>query len=276
MGISEVEARFEPTLAQGLVLVLLVFVAGFALAPVGRLVGLGNVELLEYLVSGVAAPAAVLWLGVKLTERPWRDALPFRRVAVPAIAWFLVAQAGATALVLGLVLRFAPLSPPPESLVRAILRGGPIAVVVGAPVVEELLCRGLLLSGLLRTHGRWVAILGSAVLFAGLHMNPWQAPVALLLGVLYAYAAVMTRSLWLPIFGHMFNNCSVLFGGGVVEVSFGVDGPGREWLLMAVGASVLLFGAYRLGQVPQSAASEDVLMQAAPKGVVEVERAAMR
>ena len=61
---------------------------------------------------------------------------------------------------------------------------GPFLAVVIAPVTEEVVFRGLILRGLL---GRWrpaAAILFSSALFALVHFNPAQAPVALLLGLL--------------------------------------------------------------------------------------------
>jgi len=67
--------------------------------------------------------------------------------------------------------------------------------VVAAPVVEELLFRGLLLGGLLRSVPTFVAVLWSALLFTFVHpMVSW--PAVFLLGT--ACAVVRQRSNFLP------------------------------------------------------------------------------
>lgn len=83
-----------------------------------------------------------------------------------------------------------------------------LAVVI-APVTEEVLFRGLILRGLLGRWKPWAAILASALLFALMHFNPAQAPVALVLGLVLGWIYSRTRSLGLCIIGHALNNASV-------------------------------------------------------------------
>lgn len=80
------------------------------------------------------------------------------------------------------------------------------AMVVQAPLAKEVLFRGVILGGLLahRTPGR--AIVWSALLFAVLHLNPWQYPAALILGLVLALWVVQTGSLLPAIVGHALNN----------------------------------------------------------------------
>src|SRR5206468_11743509 len=51
-----------------------------------------------------------------------------------------------------------------------------IVVVVGAPIVEELFFRGLVLRSLQRRFGDAWAVVGSAVLFGLAHSEPLQLP----------------------------------------------------------------------------------------------------
>lgn len=81
-----------------------------------------------------------------------------------------------------------------------------ISVSVFAPLFEEWLCRGLVLRGLLQKTSPVSAILVSAVFFAVLHMNPWQALPAFLLGVLFGYVYYKTGSLKLTMLMHCVNN----------------------------------------------------------------------
>ena len=62
--------------------------------------------------------------------------------------------------------------------------------VAGAPIVEEVLCRGLVLRQLRRATSGWVAIFLSAACFALIHGNIFQGIFTFPLGVLLGYLAV--------------------------------------------------------------------------------------
>ena len=81
-----------------------------------------------------------------------------------------------------------------------------ISVSVFAPLFEEWLCRGLVLRGLLQKHSPAAAISISAIFFAVLHMNPWQAVPAFILGLLFGYVYYKTGSLKLTMLMHCVNN----------------------------------------------------------------------
>lgn len=81
-----------------------------------------------------------------------------------------------------------------------------ISVSIFAPLFEEWLCRGLVLRGLLQKTGPTAAIVVSAAFFAILHMNPWQALPAFLLGLLFGYVYYKTGSLKLTMLMHCVNN----------------------------------------------------------------------
>ena len=107
----------------------------------------------------------------------------------------------------GFLLEQLDFAPDLDALVNTSWQGPVLAVVV-APLTEELVFRGLILRGLL---GRWrpaVAITASAALFAATHLNPAQAPVAMLLGLVLGWVFVRTRSLGLCIAGHAANNAA--------------------------------------------------------------------
>ena len=81
-----------------------------------------------------------------------------------------------------------------------------ISVSVFAPLFEEWLCRGLVLRGLLQKMKPTAAICVSALFFAVLHMNPWQAVPAFILGCLFGYVYYKTGSLKLTMLMHLVNN----------------------------------------------------------------------
>jgi len=88
-----------------------------------------------------------------------------------------------------------------------------LIVGIGAPIIEELFYRGLLLRSLERRfHQEWIAVGGSAVLFAASHFQLLQFPALALLGVILALLVQRTGRLGPAIATHMvFNLITVTF-----------------------------------------------------------------
>ena len=91
------------------------------------------------------------------------------------------------------------------------LTGGPfwssfLTVAIFAPIFEEWLCRGMVLRGLLTKMKPVWAIVISALFFAVIHANPWQALNAFLIGLVMGYVYYKTGSLLLTMIIHFVNN----------------------------------------------------------------------
>jgi uncharacterized protein len=88
-----------------------------------------------------------------------------------------------------------------------------LIVGIGAPIIEELFYRGLLLRSLERRFGEgWVPVAGSAVLFAASHFQLLQFPALVMLGVLLALLVRHFGRLGPAIATHMvFNLITVTF-----------------------------------------------------------------
>ena len=96
-----------------------------------------------------------------------------------------------------------------ESFFKELIREPVSALFTGvilAPVLEELLFRGVLLQGLLRNYRPWVAIGQSSLLFGLVHFNPAQSLSAAFGGVLLGWLYYRTRSLWVCIAAHALHN----------------------------------------------------------------------
>jgi membrane protease YdiL (CAAX protease family) len=99
-----------------------------------------------------------------------------------------------------------------EDTMKSMLEDSPmwvtlLSVSIFAPLFEEWLCRGIVLRGLLNSNmSPTKAIVISSVFFAILHMNPWQAIPAFLLGSLFGYVYYKTGSLKLTMLMHCVNN----------------------------------------------------------------------
>jgi uncharacterized protein len=77
-----------------------------------------------------------------------------------------------------------------------------VLVVVGAPVVEELFYRGLLLHAVARRFGPRVAVVAQAALFAAAHFEPLQFPALFGLGLLLGVLTLRYDRLGPAIFAH--------------------------------------------------------------------------
>jgi membrane protease YdiL (CAAX protease family) len=86
-----------------------------------------------------------------------------------------------------------------------------VLVVFGAPVVEELFFRGLVLRSIQARYSDWLALVGSSILFALVHFQLLTLPALFLFGMVAGYCAQRTKRLGMSIFAHAgFNGTTVV------------------------------------------------------------------
>lgn len=95
-----------------------------------------------------------------------------------------------------------------------------IVIAIVPSIGEEYLMRGVILSGLKR-NGYVKAIVLSAFMFLLLHESPMQTVHQFLLGAVLAYAVLVTRSIWLGVFGHFLNN-AISLGVSIYQENAGI------------------------------------------------------
>ena len=122
-----------------------------------------------------------------------------------------------------------------------------IATCILAPLLEELLCRGMIQRGIARPHSPRSAILWSAFIFALIHLNPWQAIPAFALGLLFGWVYYRTGCLWLTIFLHCLNNSlstllSRLIPDMGIDTGFMDILSTENYIALYAGAAALLAG----------------------------------
>lgn len=127
------------------------------------------------------------------------------------VAW-IVASVVTYAIVL--LLERLGLQPDQQAAERAIAFLDPwlivVAVVIVAPIAEEVFFRGVAFNAWLRERGRRFAYIGSAALFAAIHVSLVSLLPIFLLGLALAWVYRRTRSLVAPIAMHAtFNAISI-------------------------------------------------------------------
>ena len=162
--------------------------------------------------------------------------LPWSRASASNLGYGLLGGIGSACLVLAPPLvtgaaHLAPLATPPSAgtfpFVMLLLAAGSAG--------EEILFRGYGFQALMRAVGPWASIIPVGVLFALMHGgNPnatWFGVANTAgFGILFGYAFLRTRDLWLPIGLHFGWNFTLpVFGVNVSGLRIGVTGHQMVW-----------------------------------------------
>lgn len=111
-----------------------------------------------------------------------------------------------------------------------------IATVLVAPIVEEVIFRGLILSRLRRAMPGWLAVLVSALVFGVCHGQAVWIAYAFVLGVIFGFIALRSKSIWPSLAAHFLFN-----GIGQLAVYLPeTEAAGNLFLLILLGSGVLL------------------------------------
>lgn len=85
-----------------------------------------------------------------------------------------------------------------------------LVVVVGAPLVEELVYRGLLQGAFTRRLNDWIGLVVVAAWFAVIHFQPVEIPGLAMVGLVLGLCAIRTGRLGLSVVTHMAFNATGL------------------------------------------------------------------
>jgi len=121
-----------------------------------------------------------------------------------------------------------------------------LALVIAAPILEELIFRGIILDGLLRIYSPTKAIVVSSLLFGVTHLNPWQFIGGALVGGFMGWVYFHTRSVLTTILIHAVFNLTAFAEGYFIDVEEAIDmsiaellGGMTNYLLLIVGSVVV-------------------------------------
>ena len=141
----------------------------------------------------------------------------------------------------------------------SMMTGGPLwssflVTAIFAPFFEEWLCRGMILRGLLTKIKPAWAIIISALFFALIHMNPWQALNAFIIGVIMGVVYYRTGNLYLTMLIHFVNNgfAVIMAHTSAQEYEFFIDmiGKGMYAVVYVLGVIVLVGCLYVFSRIP--------------------------
>lgn len=167
---------------------------------------LGRTQAIIYLISMTTALVGVLYYRrVRGGRGPWAQfSLRGFNPALLLWAFLLIFAAG---IVIEPLLRLLP------DIKLNVGRGAwtILMLVVMAPILEELLCRGVVLGALRARYGVTVAWLVSAIFFGVLHIQPAQVVNATVVGLILGFVYLSTESMWSVMILHALNNAVAYF-----------------------------------------------------------------
>lgn len=168
-------------------------------------------------IGGYLAGTIVALIGlafVLLTKTKFSEAFPF---ALPSIRQFFAAIAlfvgvfflnGAIGVLQAQVIpdfydRQAGIS----DMVRTLSPAVAILLVAVQPAIcEEFFCRGFLVAAFRKLKHEWLIILVTALFFGAIHLDLYSFLPTAIMGAAFAFIALRTKSLLIPMFLHFGNN----------------------------------------------------------------------
>jgi uncharacterized protein len=230
-------------------------VATIALYLLSRFAGV-SLDMSSYaLVQQIIAWPITLWVGLRWSKASFLDTFRLTRFPVHIVPALFIVFFGLT------ILAIASWSsiPMPEVLQKFMAQVETeknritffLPLVLGAPLGEELFFRGLVLRGFLGRYSVTKAVWASALLWAVLHLNPWQAVGALPLGLVLAWLVVRTGSLIPAIIAHMIANFSPNYLFPPLALALGGDAEALNAdhfppTMLAIGAAMAGIGGFVL------------------------------
>lgn len=211
---------YTPHLSECLLLVTIFLVVGnigvSIILPLLYNIGIG--ELPQAGIYFLSMIPALWWIFYRSREYAQQEANyivvdkpNFGKLSIPIVMALLVlAELGLSYIIEPLYMWI----PIPEKIgivfEEVFMNSNPIDLFISAsilaPIFEEFLCRGTILRGLLYHYSPIKSILISAAIFAFIHMNPWQAIPAFIIGCFIGWIYYLTHSFWACVFLHVVNN----------------------------------------------------------------------
>lgn len=213
------------------------------------------INLTGHLDAGIVANEVLAVLGVPLIaifalRFDRRRLLPFGRVGLPcllALAGFMLAADVLMDFLTRASEHVLPLPEPMREQLETIMRAPDaqtvalklVTLCIVPAVCEEIYFRGFFQTSLEAHWGSAWALAVTSVVFAAMHGNVYYFHLYVLLGLLFGWIFLLTRTLWAPIACHLVNNCWTFLCHALgFEIPL-PDAPVAVNALIALGAASL-------------------------------------
>jgi len=218
---NETEKKPYPKIKNAIFLCLLFlviqFVTGLIIGFLFAILRISNesfaygisIILLDILSFGV-----VILIGYKKSKQKFNEVFKFNKVSLDywlAIIVFMIGFVIVSSEIDNIINYFLPMPGLLQNMFETVMVKQMFAVsiiLVGIipAFAEEMFFRGVILNGFTRNYSNIKSILISALFFGIIHLNPWQAVTAFIIGIVLAWVYINTKSIILCIYIHFFNN----------------------------------------------------------------------
>ncbi len=252
--------RHYPTIAQGFgifgVSILIQGAVGMVLGDLMR----SQPSLGAFILYNLSLGLSILFAW-KMGNRTSLEPGPFPLVLVP----ILILMTPAISLLMEPVIELIPYYKEFQELFAGMLGENTwlifATVAISAPLLEEILFRGIILDGFLKNYAPTKAIFWSAVIFGLIHLNPYQFIAATLIGILMGWIYWRTRSLWLCILIHFINNSLGFFMNWIFELPEDsmagtralINNDSQYFTMLGIAAVIVVVGLFSLDRLMEKA-----------------------
>ncbi len=207
--------------------------------------GFGLSMLIFYLIT----MGSTFLFALKLRNEAWRAAV----FTIPPFSLLLASILTTVGLLWGALYPIADFIPISESIKQQFIFifESPsvfsfLALVIAAPILEELIFRGVILEGLLKKYSPLQAIVISSLLFGLIHLNPSQFVSAFLGGLFIGWVYAINRNLILCILIHFTINLIAFCLFSTMDLEWAYEAPlielygGTMSFIAIIGIGLLL------------------------------------
>lgn len=210
-----------------------------------------DLTLIYYIIQMLPAILYVIWLRRKAGLSVGLH-FGVRRIHLPMLLWGVVVLLASSVVLEPLLLLFP--AEEYQGVTDMVGLGGwaVLSVVVCAPLLEEILFRGLVFESCRERFGSGAAVLISALMFGIIHGVAVQIINAFVVGLIFGYIYLRTHSLLSVIILHAINNgiayISLAFFGDAAQTTLHelVAADWLYWAIYAISSLVLVYALARL------------------------------
>jgi uncharacterized protein len=248
---SETNIKYYPNIIQSfgiagiLILCMIIFLPVHML---NKLIGYEAMFLIYYLL---AVGISFYIIGLIKKKKTGNNSFNFTIENKRIIPFVIV---GIIFLYCGIISPLTALIPMSESTKVTFMNSGKLPgiftlfqSVIAAPILEELIFRGIILDGLLKKYSPTKSILISSLIFGLIHLDRFQFVNALLIGIFFGWIYYRSRSLTLSIIIHAVANlASILMRYFIISDSLkdnillGMYGGIMNLIFAVVGSVIIL------------------------------------
>jgi membrane protease YdiL (CAAX protease family) len=215
--------------------------------------GMNKSALLNYivdisviiLVPSIIISIFIYFLMYRKNEKSLFTRCNFKKINISEAVLIVIIIFGASLVIGGFTEYFSKYFPSYQETTNTIQAGltsilGMLTVILLAPMFEEILFRGIILSELKDNMNLKLAVIIQGITFGIYHLNLFQGMYAAVLGLILGFICVRAKSIFASMLGHItFNFLGTIVVGSIISFTSGLG-----YLYIVLGIVILAVSLY--------------------------------